>query len=529
MRKREAIARLVDMTEQLVSVQDDHLFLRERLAELELAIEDTGWERIGGEGSREFSRESIRKVADWALYHYLKNPLTNHGVEVNANYVFGQGVTITGESEQMDKLWRLFWEHPYNRMQLSSPPALAQKEIDFQIEGNLFFALFTSKVNGAVRVRSMPPNEIMDVVNNPEDSQEPWYYLRRWRQPVVGSDGLSVTGEQERTALYPAWLHRPKPMPPALGKVPIVWDAPVYHRKVGGTSHWKFGLSEIYSALDWAKATKKAMEDYATVRSNLARFASTLTTKGGPKGVAAAKAKLGTKIGSTGGETNPAAVTGSTLIAAEGWKYDILKTAGAQASPEEARYLFVLTAAGHGLPFSILTGDADKSNLATAKSLDRPTELKMRMRQILWATIFRDLATYLLMASIRATKGVVKGRLIPDEWGVERPVIEGSTPAKPIPTGVTVEFPPILEHDVDARVKAIVSAATLDGKPDAGTFDKETLVRQLASALGIEDVDALIDEVLGMGEVPPAEDMTQEAQFIEVLKEVREVLRANAA
>lgn len=542
MRKRELKEKLIGAVDRLGQAEDNLMFAQEQLvysdqrkhgllerltAELELSLEDVGWDRLGAAGVRELPRDAIRKISDLALLFYLKNPLTNHGVEVQGHYVFAQGVSVQGESKEVDKVWKLFWDDPANRAEFTTPIALFQKEIDLQIEGNLFLALFTSKVNGSVRIRSIPPNEVVDIITNPEDDKEPWFYHRRWQERRMEGGSWSPTNQRE--AYYPAWNYRPQGRPPTLFGHPVHWDAPVYHVKVGGTSSMRFGVSEFYSAIDWARSVKEAMEDYATVRSAHARFAYALSVKGGKAGVAATKTKLNTTFGDTGDavETNPSAVTGATFIGAEGYGLEVLRTSGAQAAPEEARYLFLMAGMGFGLPYSILVGDADKSNLATAKSLDRPTELRMLMRQKMWTTVFHDLALYVVAASIRAVKGSLKGTMKADEWGIEQVVITGKTKeGDPIPTGVTVTFPSILEHDMDAAIKALVSAFTLDGKNDAGLFTKPTQIREFGSALGIDDVDKLVEDYIAAAEeAPEAEPTEQETQFVEALKEVRKALK----
>ena len=151
------------------------------------------------------------------------------------------------------------------------------------------------------------------------------------------------------------------------------------------------------------------------------------------------------------------------------------------------------------------------------------------MRRMLWTTIFGDLATYLLMAAARATNPAIKPKpkLIADEWGTERVVIPGTTPeGDPIPTGIVVSWPSILEHDQKSAVDALVSAFTLDGKADAGLFPEKVQVRELATALGIEDIDTIIDEMIAAAEeAPPAEETEQETEFIEALRKLREVLK----
>ena len=51
---------------------------------------------------------------------------------------------------------------------------------------------------------------------------------------------------------------------------------------------------------------------------------------------------------------------------------------------------------------TILSGDLDQGNLATAKTLDRPTELAMMDRQQLWADIFQRLINYQIDWWVRA-------------------------------------------------------------------------------------------------------------------------------
>ena len=103
-----------------------------------------------------------------------------------------------------------------------------------------------------------------------------------------------------------------------------------------------------------------------------------------------------------------------------------------------------------------------------------------------------------------------------------------------IDAGVAVTFPPLVEDDVKERVEAIVSAATLGQAGTlAGTMDLPTLARMLLLALGVDDVDEIIERLFPDGEVPEAEptpERTQaEAAMIEALRELRDVLSREAA
>ncbi len=518
MPKQPTKAELLDAYQQ---EHDTGVMLEERLAELELALEDVGYLRLSMEGDREFSREGLAKIIQMSRIMYLKNPLINHAVEVVAHYVFGQGVSLLYKDDALNDVWQAFWDDPKNLAEFTDCQALLAKEHELQTTGNLFLALFTNISTGRVRVRSIAVEEVQDIICNPDDAKEPWFYKRAWMQQTMDLRHTrtgSVRLEQ-RQAFYPDIRYWPSTRPPMLGSIPVMWDSPVYHVKVGGTAGMKFGVPETYAALDWARAAKEALEDYATTHRALARFAWSLTTKG-RKGVSAAKSKLGTTLGSSGGsgpETNPPPNVGSVFIQSEGADMKPIQTRGMAPAPDEGRMLWLMVAAGVGVPHTILAGDADVGNLATAKTLDRPTELKMRSRQMLWSCVWGNLSTYVLLQAVLTASGPLRsqGRVVNDAEDNSR-MVEWKADVN---SHLDIDWPDILERDTAALVGAIVKAATLDGKAPAGLFDSKTVARMLLRALGEDD----IDELLAMQDENA--DVT-EANFGKELIAVREMVEA---
>jgi len=120
-------------------------------------------------------------------------------------------------------------------------------------------------------------------------------------------------------------------------------------------------------------------------------------------------------------------------------------------------------------------GDASVGTLATAKSLDRPTELLCLMTQEEWREILQTICYYVLDRSRKAPSGRLREA-------------EGTSAQR---ITVTVDFPNILDHDGESRVNQIVQAMTLDGKPVIG-IDEKTGVGLLLSELGVEDVETVI-------------------------------------
>jgi len=206
-----------------------------------------------------------------------------------------------------------------------------------------------------------------------------------------------------------------------------------------------------------------------------------------------------------------------------------VRTAGATTSAEDGRRLLLMVAASMGLPESFF-GDVSVGTLATARSLDRPTELKMRSRQTLWADVIEDILAYVVEWAVRAPNGDLKGSIQEEEDGT--PAVYLSPVEDPL-TGelverdmtISVTFPSILEHDVAASVDAIVKAGTLGAAGmAAGTIDMRTLSRMLLSALGEQDVDALLDVIYPPEDEEGEEPTPEAATMVEAVRELREAI-----
>jgi hypothetical protein len=288
----------------------------------------------------------------------------------------------------------------------------------------------------------------------------------------------------------------------------------------------KFGVPEVYAALDWAKAYKSFLEDWATIVRAYSRFAWNVTTKGGKAGIAAAKTKLSTTLSAASGQdTNPPPVTGASFIGTEGVGIQPIRTAGATTSAEDGRRLLLMVAATLGLPESFF-GDVSVGTLATAKSLDRPTELKFKSRQSLWSDTLTAILDYVVMWAVKA--GKLKGTIVEEEDGMPRVQLSDvDENGDPISASVQVNFPPILEHDVAASVQAIVQADT------SGKVDDKTISRLLLQALGVDGIEAALDALYPNGasqlagpEPPtPPEQAAQEAALQAALTEAARELR----
>lgn len=476
--------------------------LLERFAALELALEDSGWRRLSAEGEREFSRKGLQQIIALSRLMYLSNPLINRAVDLQSLYVWGQGVTMSSEDEATADLISQTTTHRQNKVELFGHQGRKLKEIELQVTGNVFLALFRNISNGTLEISSIPVEEIDEIIRDPENRAQVWYYKRVWTAQEFDQSGRLIG--THKTAYYPDWTYQPQAKPKTIGRDPVMWETPIYHIKVGGFSDMAFGVPETYAAIDWARAYKEFLEDWASIVRAHKRFAWQMKVGGGKAGIAAAKNKLNTTLGTDSYETNPAPTVGSTYIASGENKIEPIKTAGATVSAEDGRRLLLMVCAATGIPESFF-GDVSLGTLATAKSLDRPTELKYRDRQLLWTEVYQDLLAYARDAKTRAPNS---GLVIETDATID------------------VEFPPVIQGDIEAQLKAIVSAATLDGKPLAGTMDIRTAARLVLTALGQDDIEELISNLPEPGE--PGGEVSDD-EMVEALRNLNEAVKGLAA
>ncbi len=473
---------------------------------LDLELDLLNWRRETSLAWMEFSRWGIQQIILICRLNYVKNTYIRRCIDIAAAYVFGRGVEVSSDNQAANDTLQDFFER---NARVLGQIGLTNLEKRKYYDGNLFFAFFIDEQNsGDVNVRTIDATEIQDIISNPEDSDEPWLYLRKWTQRSLNL----ATGQVESRsaeAYYPDIDYTPSEKPPTIGKIPVMWGNPILHRKCGAIAKWHFGCPLIFPALPWAKTARKFLESIYTVKKALAQFAFTLTTKGGQAAIEGAKNALGTRVGPNhingAWDTNPSAADGSTFASGPGTKLEAFKTAGAGGNPEDVRRYIHCIAMTVGIPETWLA-DASVGTVATAQSLDRPTELNFMSKQEEWREDLTAIAKFVLAASNKAVGGKLRNAFksvgVTGLRIVECARVRNSkggmvyeAVAKPNTIQVKVTFPAIREGDMAANVKAIAEAMTLDNKGGQVVgIDEKVGVGLLYKELGVEDSEDILDK-----------------------------------
>ena len=474
-------ARLSESTSGTAEVQ-----VKEWLAELELALEDRGWKRMLALADLEFSRWGIQQIMLICRLYRIKNPLIQRGILVSCFYVFGRSFEVSSEDEATKGLLDKFFKDPRNASELGQN-ALMQKHAAKWTDGNIFWCFFSDPQTGDTLIRSIDAMEIEEIITDPDDASQEWYFRRGWTAMTFDvNTGLSQPVRQE--AWYVAEGYEPPAGLKVIKGIPVKTEANgdyvrVYHRKCGALEKWHFGCPKAYAAIDWARAYRKTLENYSSILEALARFAWTAETKGGAPAIASLKQELATTLANDGSsvEQNPTPTVGSTWISGPGTKISPVKTAGMTPSPEDARRLAHMVYMVFGLPEHFFA-DISTGNLATATSLDRPTELMFVQEQAEWSEDLRAIGRIACMRSKKAPSGKLREAAITTAADIK----------------IDVSFPSIREGDLATNVAAVVEAMTLNGFEAKG-IDEKTGVRILLGLVAsVADFDVNIEELVDL-------------------------------
>lgn len=467
-----------DLLTRLNAAEGTNEILVESLVDAQLALEDRGWRALTMTTATEFTNDGLHRAAEIGRAMVVTNPLIRRGVNLRIAYIWGSGCQITAICDDADltddvnTVVQDFLDDEGNRSAFTGEQAQEELERALASDGNVFLALPTAPLTGRVQVRSIGFSEITDVICNPEDRDDPWFYKRTWATTSVAATGAKAS---TNTAYYPALGFRPRQRPKKVNGVEVRWDTPVLHVSVNRLDGWSFGLGDVYTAMPLARAYSEFLRDWAGLVRALSKFAWR---------VSSGKASQASRAASRIREALPDLEAGATAATA-GSTLEAIPKSGATIDSESGRPLAAVVAASLDVPVTMLLGDPGTTGArATAETLDQPMRLAMGARRRRWSEAYRRIGGYVIGESIRAPRGALRGTVRIDEHGRETITLAGDVKAT-----VQTDWPSLDDTDVPATIKAIVEA---DGTRKLPPL---TIARLLLSALDVDDADDVIDQL----------------------------------
>lgn len=468
-----------------------------------LAADDYGWSKVGdlnGEGV--IGRETVKAVVQRARVMAIADPLIRRAVALHVAYVWGQGCTIGAKQEEgaeqdVNLVVQDFLDDPGNQAAFTSAQAREELERKLQTDGEFFHALVTRPLTGGVQVREIPALEIDDVITNPEDAVDVWFYKRTFTEKRLTARGAeTVTESGTVTVLYPDVNYRPSVRARTIDGHQVRWDSPVIHTAVNRTGGR--GTPDLYAALPWARGYKGFLEDWATLVKALSRFAFRATAKN-RQGAAAVRQRIGSAPAAADGQV------GATVVTAEGQTFEAIGKSGATIDSESGRPLAAMVAAATNWPVTMLLADPGVTGArATAETLDDPVRAIIGGRRSLYANLIRAVLAHVVREAVRAPRGPLKGTVLRDPvTGREVVTLRGEQLVR-----LDVDFPSLDEVDVKTLMEAINIADGIDKLPPL-------LIAKMAMlALEVDDIDDWLEQITDADGnfVPPADAAAARSQ-----------------
>lgn len=446
--------------------------------------EDRGWEAISTSFEDEITREGLGRNADLVRAFSLMNPLMKRGKTIRIAYVFGDGVDISvqgqGDTSHQDvgKVVDDFLEDEANRDAVFGAQARSALEGDLFDDGNVFVGHWVDPLTGRVQVRTLPFDEITDIVTKPGDRSVPWFYRREWVEKELTGNGNHV--ETRKIAYYPALKHQPRTQLKFLNKAPVLWPgttvpgygtgAAIYHLKVNPVGRDRlWGLGDGYAAMPWARGYKEFLEDWASLMKALSKIAWHFKDKSG-----------GTQLARTAAQLAASDTVAGTSYGT--MEVEAPNRSGAAFDAGSGRPLAAMVASALGVTVTILTADPGQEGArAVAQTLDKPQRLEMQARQEVHAEFYRATTAYAIEQAVAAPRGPLKGRLSQDGDRAKAVFTDGTDAT------VNVTFPSLDDIDQKSLVESIVTADSTGKIPAVETM------KLLLRALGYEDIAELVE------------------------------------
>lgn len=449
-------------------------------ADVELAIEDRGWigTGMGQLGGADLLPHTRKILIQKSRLAWRTDPLAKQAVRVWTTYCLGNGLSYEADDKKVNDEIDAFFTSPVNE-RLLNPAGQQCLSNQLLVDGDIFFTMFQGDVP---KLRTIDPAQIDGIVTDPDDDQTVWCYRRKtskdetlyyadWaldEETQTKVDGSKDSADQNRTIK----LERDKD-----GEGEVI---PVYH--LAFDRFGKFGNGLLICSLNWSREHARFMVSRVAIAQALAKFASKLTVKGGQAAVNAAAARIQSSLTTSGlngpgYEKNPSPAPGSTFLQNAGIDLQATpRTTGASDAKTDSDNLKLMVSAGTGIMLHYF-GDPSTGNLATSTAMELPMLKAFTSYQELWRGAYRRILS-----------------------------IARKEPIDKKPAPITIELPPILDEDLQKLGSFLTPLTT--AFPETKIPE---ILRTFLIALGVENIDDVLDEVEAQREKIDAQNLKDAA------------------
>ena len=462
---------------------------------IEREREDAKWTNISADqkgGNDAIPREKAIPLARWAFSGGC--PFTKAAVWNKTNFAFGTGIDgPTGPDAETNtalQILRAFWWEQSNQSAMFSTARQYERSNQLLCDGDLFLLLFLDAA-GMVRVRRYDPLSVASIVPDPEDPSRPLYYACKYQRKELNvhtGQMVQAPGAKQKVRYYPDFQNTEQDADPLYSvvhgegvddtyRMTGEGQANVYmmHVPLNRVRESGFGVSEVAASVRWFLASKRIVEDQATISAATARLMNRISVAGTPGDLTALATTIKDSIGDASDELNEGGMSHAAMnLMPEGME---MKSERASSRATDAwqndRMIRMRGAAGTGQALHYLA-DPENASLATTRTMELPVLRSFETYQALQIDTYRNLCGFELLQN-----------------GIDPQEAEYDIPA-----------PAMLQTEVGATAGALMDAG------DAGYMTQPLVSRALLQLFGSDDIHtdlkAIADEAEARAAQAPA-------------------------
>lgn len=507
------------------------------LAEGEIPeLREPGWARVGDPDSDKLHGYSRNQINNLARKYYLLEPQIKHGINIHNVYTLGRGVSVRAKNDLVNPIIQDFWNDMDNRAVISRAKSQYQLNTDLMLDGEIFFVFFVSTQTGRVKVDTINPREITNVITAKGNNRTPLYYERTFKTREFNFESGGWDISDEIKIYYPDFRNADpdKQIAKSLAsKLGADAKTEIYIYHACSNPFKGRGLSKIATAIPWVRAFKGFMEDRVTLSLALATFAFKQKIDGNAAAMQVAADQWAgynnpNRYEEPGNDRERRQGANVLLENSASNLEQFSVSSGAYEAYQEARLLRQPIAIAMSLMEHYLTGDGSESNLATATAMELPMLKVFQYNQQEWSEILDDILTFAIYCAIKfnPASDVKKLGTVDIEQGIGRKTWV-LTPNKDISFELAVMFPPIVERDVNLWLSSIASIAVAEAQTGERIIPAKEKAEAALNAINAKNVGALIEAMEDQGfAIPnfdPNQSLEQNAQVAIIKKALAEV------
>jgi hypothetical protein len=420
----------------------------------------------------------LHQMQEAVLYKYFNDPHCRSIIENWTHYTIGGGLKVEVDNKKVENVLN---EFRYNNQ-------MVKREKDFVrmafTEGELFIGYYINPISGAVKVRRIRPQEIMDVETHPEDIETKLAYHWDYDYTPTGTKQSYKKDIWVKDIGYDDLANSPFGEARGYRSKHTLSDMPC-------VQFIKMGIdTEIRGRVPLQPVMRhlKYYEDWLMDRIRLNHERSKVVWV----------KEISGRMPETTERKRRAPAGGVMLVETENVKYRIEKPQiNADDAKEDGLGILYTIGAGTSLPIHILNQRADQNVYASIRKADTPFSQYIRGKQEFFGEAFENMYRHVLKQAVKAGKlpktvrvpEYAQESLVSMLSDINHMVVEGKDtdyikeqaqkmiagkrvamkPVNTVDIPMSLEFPEIIKEDMEAQAKVmqihkslgIVSSATL--------------------------------------------------------------------